>query len=120
MVPAVNLAQARRAHVRVDLGRADVRVTEKGLHDAQVGAPVEEMRREGVAQRVGRHAFAHPGGERAAADELPDRLAGERSPAHAEEDEGARAAAEETGSLAREVRLEGGPGRSTDGHDAFL
>src|SRR5438132_577667 len=49
MVPAVNRAQARRAHVGVDLRRADVRVTEEGLHDAQVGAAVEEMRRERVS-----------------------------------------------------------------------
>src|SRR5262245_59557946 len=36
------LAQARAAHVRVDLGRADVRMTEQFLHRAQVGAALEQ------------------------------------------------------------------------------
>ncbi len=41
-------------HVRVDLGRADVGVAEHLLHDAQVRAALEQVRRERVAQHVRR------------------------------------------------------------------
>src|SRR5439155_8101683 len=80
MVPPVHLPQPARRHVRVDLRRPDVRVPEQRLHDAEVGAPGEEMRRERVAQRVRRDAAAEAGGERATAYELPHRLARERPP----------------------------------------
>ena len=49
-------AGARR-DVRVDLRRADVGVAEERLHDAQVGAAAEQVRRERVAQRVRRDAL---------------------------------------------------------------
>ena len=42
--------------VRVDLGRREVLVAQQLLDDTQVGATVEQVRRERVAQRVGRHA----------------------------------------------------------------
>ena len=58
MVPVDHLRQAIGRHVRIDLGRGDVGVAEQGLDDAEVGAALEQMGGEGVAQDVG----ADPGG----------------------------------------------------------
>ena len=41
-------------HVRVDLSRADVGVAEETLDSAQIGAAGKQVRREGMAQHVGR------------------------------------------------------------------
>ena len=49
----VNTEQPLLADVSVDLRRLKTGVTEQLLHDPKVGAPVEEMRREGVPERVG-------------------------------------------------------------------
>src|SRR5213593_5180778 len=106
MVPPVHLPQPARRHVRVDLRGPDVRVPEQRLHDAEVGAPGEEMRRERVAQRMRRDAAAEAGGERTTAHELPHRLARERPPAGAEEEERARAPAQQARPLLLDVRRE--------------
>src|SRR4051794_28021861 len=49
----VQLAPPPIGYVRVELGRREVRVAEHLLHAAQVGSPLEEMRRERVAEQVG-------------------------------------------------------------------
>ena len=49
--------QARAVDVGVDLRRRDVGMAEQRLQDAQVGAPFEQVRREGVAQDVRRYRF---------------------------------------------------------------
>src|SRR5690348_10260719 len=49
---AIRLLQPLDAGVRVDLRRLHRRVPEQLLYGAQVGAGIQEMRREGVAQRV--------------------------------------------------------------------
>ena len=54
MVQRVQLLQPLARHVGVDRRRRDVGVAEQHLHRAQVGAVVEQVRREGVAQRVRR------------------------------------------------------------------
>src|SRR5512134_1688788 len=48
------LLQPLLQHVRIDLCGGDVGVAEQLLHRAQVGAAVEQMAGEGVAQHVGR------------------------------------------------------------------
>ena len=53
--------QAGRRDVRVDLGRGQALVTEQLLDDAQVGAPIEQVRCERVAERVRRHALGQAG-----------------------------------------------------------
>ena len=58
---AVGGRQATGRHVRVDLGRREVLVAEQLLDDAQVRAAVEQVRREGVPQRVGRDALGQAG-----------------------------------------------------------
>jgi hypothetical protein len=52
MGPIEDVAQALAAHVGVDLRGGEVLVTEELLHAAQVGAAVEQVGGEGVAQRV--------------------------------------------------------------------
>src|SRR5437016_13959777 len=56
VVPPVHLAQPAGCDVRIDLRRADVGVSEERLHDAEVGAAGEEVRRERVPERVRRDA----------------------------------------------------------------
>ena len=48
----VHRAQRARRQMRVDLRRRDVGVAEHRLHGAQVGAALEQMARERVAQHV--------------------------------------------------------------------
>src|SRR5829696_2832303 len=48
----VHVAAAAVADVRVQLGGREIGVAEHLLHAAQVGASFEQMRREGVAQKV--------------------------------------------------------------------
>ena len=60
----MQLLQPLARNVGVDLRRRDVRVAEQQLHHAQVGAVVEQVRGEGVAQRVRRERLA---GKRAGA-----------------------------------------------------
>ena len=54
MVLRVQPLQALARDVRVDRGGRDVGVAEQQLHDAQVGAVIEQVRRERVAQHVRR------------------------------------------------------------------
>ena len=54
MVLRVKLLQPLARDVRVDRRRRDVGVAEQELHDAQVRAVIQEMRRERVPQHVRR------------------------------------------------------------------
>ena len=51
------LLEAFLKHVRVDLRGRDVGVAEELLHDAQGGAAIEQVRREGVPEHVRGDAF---------------------------------------------------------------
>ena len=61
-------------------------MAEHRLHAAQVGAALEEMAREGMPERVGRHARAQPGAPGAALENAPEALAGEGPAARVEEE----------------------------------
>src|SRR3954451_21968951 len=56
MAPSVGRPQSRGLYSSVDLGRADRRVPQQLLDRAQVGATVEQVRRERVAQGMRRDA----------------------------------------------------------------
>ena len=75
MVLIVNSAQAFAADVRVDLRGPDVGVSEHELQRAQVGAPLQKMRGEGVADHVGREPSANPTFFSATLEDLPKPLA---------------------------------------------
>jgi hypothetical protein len=49
----VHGAQPRFEHVRVDLRRREIRMTEHELNHTKVGASFEQMRRERMAQHMG-------------------------------------------------------------------
>ena len=61
MGAAVGGPEAGRRDVRVDLRRREALVAEQLLDDAQVRAAVEQVRRERVAERVGRDAVRQAG-----------------------------------------------------------
>ena len=56
----MQVLQPRPGDVGVDLGGGQVAVAEQHLHHPQVGAVVEQVRGEGMAQGVGREGFIGP------------------------------------------------------------
>jgi hypothetical protein len=85
MVPRMQLPQPLARHVGVDGGRRDVGVAQQHLHRAQVGAVVQQVGREGVAQRVRRQRRRDAGGARVALDQLPEHLPRHRAAARGDE-----------------------------------
>ena len=61
----VQLFETLARHVCVDLCRREVAVPEQHLHDPQIGAVVQEVGREGMAERVRRELLGDPGLARA-------------------------------------------------------
>jgi hypothetical protein len=88
MKALVHLAQPARCDVRVDLRRGYVGVSEHRLHRAEIGATVEQVGREGVAEAVRRHAAVERCFSQVTLQELPDRLARQRDAACRQEDLG--------------------------------
>src|SRR5262249_43400907 len=71
MMLAMDRAQALRGDVGIDLGSPDVGVSQESLDDAEIGAPTEEVGREGMPERMRGDARVDAGGPRAPAHELP-------------------------------------------------
>ncbi len=79
MVTRMQLLQSLARDMRVNRRRGDIRVPEQELHDAKIGAVVQQMRREGVAHNMRRQRRARdPGARRIALDQLPKRLTRQR------------------------------------------
>jgi hypothetical protein len=55
MILLVNSSEVLTIHVRVNLSRGNIGVAEHLLHCSKVRAALEEVRREGVAERVRRN-----------------------------------------------------------------
>lgn len=72
MIALEDLPKARSVDLRVDLRRADVGVAKEFLHDSQVRAADDQMRREAVAEDMRVH-LPQPGPGGGPADDLPDR-----------------------------------------------
>src|SRR5213080_4803551 len=70
----VDVLQALRGEVRVDLRRGDVGVAEHLLDGAQVAAACEQVRRERVAQRVRAHLVREAGRARVSLNDLVEAL----------------------------------------------
>src|SRR5438045_7245191 len=103
----MQLLEAFARHVGVYRGGGDVRVAEQKLHDAEIGAVVEQMSREGVPQRVRRQ--RRTGDARAhsvALDQLPKRLAAQRTAASGEKYRGTLAGARQLDTRRAEIALE--------------
>src|SRR5688572_354690 len=77
METIVDLPQPGFEHMCVDLRRREVGVAEHGLDGAEVGAALEQVRRERVTQDVRAEMTAHTGGESVLLQQLPEPEAGE-------------------------------------------
>src|SRR5215213_10711857 len=102
----------------VYLGRADRCVTEELLDAHEVGAALEQVRREAVAQRV-RRAVGDPGAAERRVERAADVGRPERAPADGEEDRAGAARAGEPRAAVLEVARERGGGRIADRHLAL-
>src|SRR3954470_21379917 len=81
----VDVLEAVGREVRVELGRGDVRVAEHLLQRAQVAAAGQQVRGEGVTQRVRAHPVRQPGSGGVALDDLVQALAGQAGAAVVDE-----------------------------------
>src|SRR5262249_55583591 len=82
----IGLHQTAQVDVRVALGGGEARVPEQLLDGAQIGARAEEVRREGMAQRVRRALGRGTAEERVALHQARDAAGGEPTPARIPED----------------------------------
>jgi len=74
---SIDLEQLRGVHVRVALRRRQLHVPEQLLDRAQVGACLQEVRREGVPQRVRADAESRAAGRDVTRDEALDTATGQ-------------------------------------------
>src|SRR5574344_2859627 len=122
MALPVQLREPRGVDMRVDLGRADVRMPEKLLNGPDVGAMLEHVRREAVPQHVrgdARVVDADCGGS--GFDDLEDSLTRERLLEARDEDVRDREVAlGEDISGGRQIGVDRPSRRLADRHDAFL
>ncbi|OOB90481.1 hypothetical protein B0T42_11265 [Rathayibacter sp. VKM Ac-2630] len=114
----VGVADALGRDVRVDLGRPEARVAEHLLHRAEVGSPVEQVGRGGVAERV------RAGGAGAvleeAGDDSVDRAGRQPGAAPAEQEGVLRLGLRQVGAGRVEVGDERLLRRDAEGDDALL
>ena len=116
----VDLASPAIRDVRVALGRAEVGVAEHLLDAAEVGAALEEVRRERVAQQVGVDARRLEAGLLGELPQDEERAgAGQRPAAGVQEELGAIAAVE-VRAAEREVAADGFGGGPAERHETFL
>src|SRR5512140_1483305 len=125
MGPAVDVPDSLPGEMRVELCGGDTRMAEQLLNDPQVGSPLEQVGREGVAEGVRAHAVRQPGGRGRALDGRPGLLACEPAPAITQEERPAAARCDVPDGQqprARAARPAGQPveGDVTDGHQALL
>src|SRR5580765_4219700 len=95
---SVDVEQLRRVDVRVSLRRAQTRVAEELLDGAQVGAALQEVRRERVPERVRADAEPRTGGRHVAPYEPIDAPRAERGAAIVDEERNATPASRRRGS----------------------
>lgn len=93
MARPVRLFDVVTADVGIDFGGRDVSVTEQLLDAAEIGAPLDEVSREGVPEHVRVEVPLEAGALGVTSNQLPDRLPRHRlAPWSREEDEAAREA----------------------------
>ena len=86
MVLLVQGFQALPRDMGIDLGRRDVRMAEQKLDYPEVGAMVEQVGGEGVAQRVGREGFGNARFCRMALDQVSESLPAHHAPPGSDEE----------------------------------
>src|SRR5262245_2357526 len=115
----IGVHQAAQVDVRVALRRRQARVAEQLLDGAQVGAGPEQVRGEGVAERVRRRARRRAGGGDVARHQPVD-AAWREAPAGAIAEHSAAGYAEPGGRARRAIALERAERRTSHRHDPFL
>ncbi len=116
----VRVAASAVGHVRVALGRPEIRVPEHLLHRAEIGAAFEEMRRERVAEQVRMDAARlEPGAFRELAQDQEGTGTSERATAGVEE-ELRSVAPVEMGPAESEIAAHGFGGRPPERDEALL
>src|SRR6185369_14678576 len=104
MRPSIDLTDALTRDVGIQLRRADARMSEQFLNDAQVGAALQEVGRERMAEGV----RAHPGAEarrgRSAFHDRPRLLAREPPATPTEEERAAARRGDVVGGEQRDAR----------------
>src|SRR6478736_3416393 len=121
MEAVVDLAESRFENVRVDLRRREIGVAEHRLNRAEIGATLEQMRRERMPQYVRTEAAADAGAATASLENLPE--AETRQPgaaARVDEHPGTGFLAEQHRPCLGDVLLHPLHRRVADRHDALL
>lgn len=112
--------EALAINMGVNLRGRDALMAEEKLHGTEVGAAFEEVRREGVAERVRRKRRDDSGVAGASAKQFPKTLARHRASARREEKRALGRASDESWSRELKVGAKGVERDFADGHDAFL
>src|SRR5215211_7063994 len=117
----VGRSQPGGLYTRVHLRRGHAGVAEKLLDRAQVGAALEEVGGEGMAQRVRRHGCGQAGPPRPRL-EPPSHVGGGEPPSRLRQEEGGLGARppREHGAASREPGFEGAERGLAGGHEAGL
>ena len=106
--------------VGVDLCGAEAAVAEQHLHDAQVGAVVDEVGCERMAQGVRRDGRGDAAGGSIVADKFPEGLTGYGFAAFVEEKNVVQRVFEQLRAGAMDVTFDGSHGVFADGDEAFF
>ena len=104
----------------VDLGGGDIRVPQHLLNGAQVSAVFQQMHREAVPQRMGRHVLADLRFRLIMLDDFPEPLTGHTCAVHVDEQGSLRLVRDDAGTNRRHIlpqRLHGG---GVQGDDPLL
>jgi hypothetical protein len=120
VVPRVQRLQPLARHVGVDRGGGDVCMPEQHLHCAQVGTVVQQVRGEGMAQRVRRQRRIDTRRARMALDQLPEHLPRHRATARGDEQRVADPALEDGAARLGQVAPHPGMGLGAEGHEPLL
>ena len=116
----MDLLEALARDVGVDFGGADARMAQHFLDDAEVGAVLEQVRREAVPEHVRSNVFIDATTFDALFDVQPKGHAGESGAATGEENSAGGAGFDELWARGAEVTFERGDGGFADRDDAFL
>ena len=103
----MHLAKAVARHMRIDLGRADAGVAQQLLDNAQVGAVLQQMRREAVPQHMRRDVAGDAGAAYALFDAQPEGYRRKWRPAAGQKDTGGGPGGDKLGPARTKVAFQG-------------
>ena len=77
VIPMMDLSQPFPIDVCIDLGSGNIRVAQHHLHRRDIGTPLQEVSRKGVAQGMRGHSFLNPRPLGIDAEDSPEALSRE-------------------------------------------